>query len=460
MGVGEPAANRPAAWRRADPGHARKPRVAFFSPLPPRRSGVADYALSLLRELRSEYEIDVYHDAGYVPDPGVSGEFLCRDHRTFSRYAPAVGYDAVVYQMGNSRYHAYLYPIMLAHPGVVTLHDVCLVGLHLDLGARSGAGLGVLRDELTRWYPESAARLQERLGGWSNGAAREEIERACVAEGWLLNRRLLASENLVVVHSPWSRDRLFEQDPGASERVELIPLGGVPRRLSDDERAAVRDRFDIPRDALVVASLGFVHPDKLGAEALDAFAGAARDVPSALFVFVGEEADGGVARGHAASLGLGDRVRFLGRRTLDEFADLASAADVGVNLRRPPTNGETSAALLQFLGSGVATVVTDVGTFSDFPDAVVRKVAWDEGGPGRLGDVLRGLMTDDPARKALGDAAREHVRLLHAWPVVAGQYVEVIERARAAARGGTSGPKNPANAPAVAAGPRPQELAR
>ena len=55
---------------------------------------------------------------------------------------------------------------------------------------------------------------------------------------------------------------------------------------------------------------------------------------------------------------------------------------MGVNLRRPPTNGETSAALLDLLATGVATIVTDVATFADYPDTVVRKVHWDEPGPG------------------------------------------------------------------------------
>ncbi len=33
--------------------HVRKPRIAFFSPLPPRKSGISDYSAHLLEELRS-----------------------------------------------------------------------------------------------------------------------------------------------------------------------------------------------------------------------------------------------------------------------------------------------------------------------------------------------------------------------------------------------------------------------
>ena len=99
----------------------------------------------------------------------------------------------------------------------------------------------------------------------------------------------------------------------------------------------------------------------------------ARSDPSALFVFAGEEADGGVVRRHAEGLGLSNRVRFLGRQSLSDFNDLIAATDLGVNLRRPPTSGETSAALLSLLASGVATIVTDVATFSDYPSSTVWK---------------------------------------------------------------------------------------
>src|SRR6202034_3301666 len=108
----------------------------------------------------------------------------------------------------------------------------------------------------------------------------------------------------------------------------------------------------------------------------------------------------------AWALGLADRVRFLGRQPAADYDDLIAATDVGVNLRLPPTNGETSAALLNLLASGVATVVTDVATFADYPDTVVRKVRWDEArGPEALRQALFSLASDRTARQAFGSAA-------------------------------------------------------
>ena len=118
----------------------------------------------------------------------------------------------------------------------------------------------------------------------------------------------------------------------------------------------------------------------------------------------------------------------LGRQPAADYADLIAAIDVGVNLRRPPTNGETSAALLDLLANGVATIVTDVATFADYPDTVVRKVRWDGQGPDELRRALFSLARDHTTRQALGSAAQAYVRQHHAWPNSAAAYVELIER--------------------------------
>jgi glycosyltransferase involved in cell wall biosynthesis len=234
--------------------------------------------------------------------------------------------------------------------------------------------------------------------------------------------------------------------PEDAARVVVIPLGIWPRSLSAEDRGAIRARFGIPCDALMVASFGFVHPDKMSPEALEAFSSVAQADPSALFVFAGEEADGGLVSRHAAALGLSGRVRFLGHLALSDFSDLIAVTDLGVNLRRPPTHGETSASLLHLLASGVATIVTDVATFSDFPDTTVWKVRWEPGGFAGLERAFRTLAADRPAREALGRAAHAYVREHHEWSRVAESYVDAIERChaeRSAVRGGPGRPSVP-----------------
>jgi glycosyltransferase involved in cell wall biosynthesis len=246
-----------------------------------------------------------------------------------------------------------------------------------------------------------------------------------------LNRRVITGAEWTVVHSPWCLERLRAQSPAESGRVVVIPFGSRARAaLTAAERAATRKRFGLPYEALIVASFGSVTPEKMGSEALEAFRSVARSDSSAAFVFAGEEADGGMTRGHARASGLTDSVHFLGRLSAADYADLIAAVDVGLILRRPPTFGETSAALLDLLAAGVAVIVTEVATFADFPDSVVRKVRWDTHGPDALTRALSTLASDPATRAALGAAARDHVRKHHEWPRVAECYAEVIERCR------------------------------
>ncbi|WP_406696112.1 glycosyltransferase [Singulisphaera sp. Ch08] len=412
---------------RIDRAHAKRPRIAYFSPLPPRKSGISDYSVFLLNELKKTYKIDLFHDIGYRPDVALaSDDFECIDARVFGLYAGTKDYHAIVYQMGNSRYHSYLYETMLRHPGVATLHDFCLAGFHLHYGHTRGMEREYIRNELLLWYPEHEEEIRSMLKSvdWDW----EVVARECAKRGWYLNRRMFDTPNVVVVHSPWCLAQVAATRPEHAERTMVIPHGIWPRRPSSEEKAAIRTRFDLPQDALVVASFGFIHPDKMNPEALDAFQAVARTNEKAMFLFVGEDADGGIARRQAADLGLLDRVRFLGRQPWNNFTDLIAVTDLGINLRLPPTNGETSGALLNMLAAGVPTIVTDVATFSDYPADVVRKVRWETEGIDGLRRSLFDLASDETERKRLGEAAWKHCVEHHEWPRVAAQYVEAIER--------------------------------
>lgn len=406
----------------------QRPRLAFVAPLPPMATGIADYSIRLLRELRELYSIDLYHEHGYEPDLGSEAGFYgCFDHKLFARRSRELGYRGVVYQMGNSYYHGYLYELLQTFPGIVTLHDVNLSGFHFWRAHQGGREpFAYFRAELEDLEPE----LAHTVIPWLREMAAEPggLERAFTRRGLLMNRAVIGRSQAVMVHSTWAAERLRKANPSHADRIEVAPLGATPSPPTLQRRAAVRARYELPAEALIIASFGILHSQKMNIESLDAFAVVAKRVPSALFLFVGPDHASGSARFHAQSLGLTDRVRFLGRQSTNDFEDLLAVADLGINLRRPPTNGETSAALLDLLRHGVPTIVTDVDAFSDFPDSVVRKLRWDANGPAELERAMLELALDSAARSRYGEAALSYIVSLHAWPRAAARYAEVIER--------------------------------
>ncbi len=120
-------------------------------------------------------------------------------------------------------------------------------------------------------------------------------------------------------------------------------------------------------------------------------------------------------------------MRFLGHQADDDYERTIDAFDIGLGLRRPPTNGESSAALLDLLRRGIPTIVCDVGTFAEVPDDAVLKIAWpgEDAGVAQLGAVLRSLVMNESGRKRVGFSAIEHIRQHHSWDRLIGLYREL-----------------------------------
>ena len=81
-------------------------RLAYVSPLPPERTGIADYSAELLPELAHYYDIDVIVDQEQVSDLWVLANCAIRSVDWFR--ANACEFDRVLYHFGNSYYHEYM----------------------------------------------------------------------------------------------------------------------------------------------------------------------------------------------------------------------------------------------------------------------------------------------------------------------------------------------------------------
>jgi glycosyltransferase involved in cell wall biosynthesis len=108
----------------------------------------------------------------------------------------------------------------------------------------------------------------------------------------------------------------------------------------------------------------------------------------------------------AAQLGAGDRVTVTGRVDGPAYLDWLARTTVALQLRLH-SNGESSASVAETLAAGIPTVVTDLGTFSEYPDDVVVKVPPGIDGPA-LAEVLSDLLADGARRAALSAAGRRY----------------------------------------------------
>jgi hypothetical protein len=109
-----------AAETVAAPAPQDRPKLAYVSPLPPVKSGIADYSAELLPELAKYYEIDLVVDQERVADPRVAG-FPQRSPDWLRANAHA--FDRVLYHVGNSHAHQHMFELVRDVPGIVVLHD-------------------------------------------------------------------------------------------------------------------------------------------------------------------------------------------------------------------------------------------------------------------------------------------------------------------------------------------------
>jgi len=388
-------------------------RLAYVSPLPPARSGIADYSAELLPALGALAEVTVYPEAGAGSEGEPAGVSALRPLASLPADLAAGRVDRIVYQLGNSAaHHAETYRLLLELPGLLVLHEYLLHHLVRDLALGAGE-------------PERlAAELVYAGGAEGAWAARLAREHGFALDPWRfpLFERVVDRSLGVAVHSASTRRRILESRPAA--RVATLPMPCRVPVVPAGAAAALRRELGIPDGAPVFATFGLITPHKHLEPALAAFARLRRERPEAVFLVAGEISPYyDLAARLAGEAGGG--VRLLGRMELDRFHTLMAATDVAVNLRHP-AGGETSATLMRLLALGRAVVVSDAGSFAELPAGTVAKVPVDPAEEEHLFALFRRLVADAGLRAAMGEAARCHVRRRHAPEATARRLVEIV----------------------------------
>jgi glycosyltransferase involved in cell wall biosynthesis/SAM-dependent methyltransferase len=366
-------------------------RAAFFSPLPPARSGIADYSEALIESLRPLVDLEVFARA--------------EDAFDLSRF------DIALYQVGNNQYHDFVYETALGHPGVVVLHESNLHHLIADLTIRRDDWDGYLRE-------------CEYNGGAAARAYAERVRKLEVGpdyEGLPMTRRLLERARGVVVHSRYMEREV--RAAGFTGPVAVIPHGAW---IPDADRNAWRQKLGLDEITPLIGIFGYLKPYKRIAESLRAFRRLVRLAPQARMILVGEPHAEFPLAAMIRGMGLSVNVRVLGFAPIEDFVGYLGACDIVLNLRYP-TVGESSGTLLRSLGLGKAVMVSDVGSFAEFPEDVCLKVPVGAGEEDLIFEYMNLLVSRPEVAQALGANARDYVARECNWGAVGRQYAAFLE---------------------------------
>jgi glycosyltransferase involved in cell wall biosynthesis len=379
-------------------------KIAFFSPLPPVRSGIADYSEALLSALRPLAEVEVFTE---LP----------------ARFDPAA-FDALLYQMGNNVYHDFTYEMALRHPGIVVMHEGNLHHLICDRTIKKNDWDGYLREA-------------EHEGGAEALAFARRVRALEVGpdyDGLPMLRRLLEFTRALIVHSDFVAGQC--RAAGFAGPIARIPHGAwMPEEegvVAQADRLGTRQKLGLAPDAPLIGVFGFLKPYKRIAESLRALRRLRRLRPDVRMILVGEPHPDLKLDHLLATLELGDAVRVLGFTPISEFVHLMAACDVVLNLRYP-TVGESSGTLLRSLGLGKPVLVSDIGSFREFPDDICLKVPVNEMEEDLLFEYLNLLVSRPSLARGMGERARAWVRRECRWEVAARRYLEFCQSVAAQA---------------------------
>lgn len=401
---------------RPPPSHLRsgpKPRLAFVSPLPPERTGIADYCAELLPALDEYYDIELVVAQEKVDFPWANEHGKVRDVAWLRAHASEI--DRVVYQMGNSPFHRHMIALLEEIPGTVVQHDFYLSGL-------------MHWSELYGGKPRAWVESLYESHGYN--AVRDRYRDAEESKlRYPVNWPILKHAKGVIVHSNYSID-LGSQWYGceASADWDVIPLVRSPAKAVDKHEA--RQKLGIDAADFVISSFGFVNGSKFNHRLLKVWleSAQAQDKRCRL-IFVGENHGGDYGasllktiRNSAAA----DRISITGFASPDVFRHYLAATDIAVQLRTS-SRGETSAAVLDCMNHGLPLIVNANGSMAELDPQAVWMMA-DDFSDQDLQEALQALWSDPERRRILGERAKSIIRERHAPHECAKRYAAAIER--------------------------------
>lgn len=232
---------------------------------PPMRGGIARYTEQVVTSLREEGN-DV---AIAAPRPAAAEHAVDVSRPGAGRQLAqlAKGFDRVVIQFQ---------PEILGDPGTGRLQ------LARSL-LRLGAALGAARD----------SELCVHEIGYGKGPTAPAMR--------FFFRRILLLAGTISVHTERERQdlaRTFRIDPA---HISVVSQGRYARKAATDDRSAARDLLGLPREPIVLLSIGFLHPRKGFDRAIHAFAGMPPDA-ARLYVVGSLWREDQVSRDHLTEL--------------------------------------------------------------------------------------------------------------------------------------------------------------
>jgi len=247
--------------------------------------------------------------------------------------------------------------------------------------------------------------------------------------GRLLKRLALRGADACTANSAFTRGQLLQLCPSAE--VSIVPMGVDVTEFEPKQRnVEVRRKLGV--DAEMILFVGRLVEKKGVHNLLSAMQQVLRKSPQATLVLVGDGTQRRELERMAERLGIAASVRFLGKLPHEHLPEYYAAADLFVGPSVVDRSGDTEGLGVVFIeaaSAGLAIVGTSVGGISDVLIPEVTGIAVEPDQPEALANAIERLLGDEPLRRRLGEAARQHALRRFSWSQVAERFSDVFRRA-------------------------------
>jgi glycosyltransferase involved in cell wall biosynthesis len=393
---------------------SRKLRLAFVSPLPPERTGIADFCSELLPALSKHYDIELI-----VAQDNIAPEILaCFPNPKNIEWLiqNASKMDRVLYHFGNSPFHSHMFDAIKVVPGVVVLHDLFLSSV-IKYEEESGVKPAFWAKEL--YYSHGYTALHEYF---------KSLNRETVKLKYPCSQSVAVESLTIIVHSQHSKSLVGKfYGNSISGKCFVLPLArAIP---SQHDKKSARAKLGIKADDFIFCSFGFLDPTKLNDRLLLAWLRSSMSKnKSCHLIFVGENHGGEYGRRLLQIIkenNLSRNVQITGFVSPEQFRDYLSAMDAAVQLRTN-SRGETSAAVLDVMASGKPLIINAHGSLAELDSEAVCVIP-DEFEDAQLAQAMESIYADASKGQRMGKLAREIVATKHSPENCAAEYFKIIE---------------------------------
>lgn len=385
------------------------PKIAWLSPLPPQRSGIANYSYWLIQGLKSHFKIDLYYES-QTPLSALENEFDFYPLSVFAEHYKS--YDEVVYHLGNHLgFHREIYKLAWHFPGTVVLHDYNL-GAFMHDAFYGQNGEQLYEQALVEGYgDEGRQELQALASGRLPDPAKFPMSHAVVGR----NRK-------TIVHHRWLKAQFDDK-----HHVEVIPhFAKLNCQPTQAEIEGFKKRFLIRDDHFVISCLGFINSNKLPHLQVEVIKKLADEGYPVQLIFAGEPApDVKSLELELRSDKYSENIMFTGYQNEVDYFSAIFASDVVINLRNP-SMGEASGTLMHALAAAKPTIISNVNQYREFPDKVCWKLTHDENQAEVLYAYLVALLSNKSLRAAISANSADYVRTVFGWEKILARWRRLI----------------------------------